>query len=51
MESRVQNPPFDVGFMVKWKEIELGFRTNPNKSWGLVCVWVKTHIRVVWEYS
>ena len=47
----IKSSPFDVGFMVQWKEIELGFRTNPNTSWCLVCVWVKTHIRVVWEYS
>ena len=33
--------------MVNWKEIELGFRTNPNKSWCLVCVWVITHIRMI----
>ena len=33
--------------MVKWQVIELGFRTNPNKSLGLVCVWVMTHIRMV----
>ena len=26
----VWNPPFDVGFMVKWQVIELGFRANPN---------------------
>ena len=33
--------------MVKWQVIELGFRKNPNKSLGLVCVWVMTHIRMV----
>ena len=30
MESRVWNPPLEVGFMVKLQVIELGFRTNPN---------------------
>ena len=49
MGSRVWNPPFEVGFMVKLQVIELGFRTNLNKSLCLVCVWVMTHIRVVWE--
>ena len=34
---------------MKGKEIELGFRTNPNKSWCLVCVWVITHIRMILE--
>ena len=38
-----------VGFMVKCKEIEVGFRTNPNKSWFLVSIWVITHIRMVFE--
>ena len=33
--------------MVKLQVIELGFRTNPNKSLCLVCVWVMTHFRVV----
>ena len=33
----------------KLQVIELGFRTNPNKSWCLGCVWVITHIRVVWN--
>ena len=33
--------------MVKLQVIELGFRTNPNKSLCLVCVRVMTHIRVV----
>ena len=33
--------------MVKWQVIELGFRTNPNKSLGLACEWVMTHMRVV----
>ena len=33
--------------MVKWQVIELGFRTNTNKSLGLVYVWVMTHIRMV----
>ena len=37
--------------MVKVQVIELGFRINPNKSLFLVCVWVMTHIRVVWDYS
>ena len=27
---RVWNPTFEVGFMIKWQVIELGFRTNPN---------------------
>ena len=40
MGSRVWNPPFEVGFMVKLQAIELGFRTNPNKSLYLGCVWV-----------
>ena len=30
----------------KLQVIELGFRTNPNKSLCLGCVWVMTHIRV-----
>ena len=47
LRVRVWNPPFEVGFMVKFQVIELGFRTNPNKSLCLVCVWVMTHIRVV----
>ena len=47
MGSRVWNPPFKVGFMVKMQVIELGFITNPNKSLCLVCVWVMTHIRIV----
>ena len=47
MGSRVWNPPFEVGFMVKLQVIELGFRTKPNKSLCLVCVWVTTHIRIV----
>ena len=46
---KVGNPPFEVGFMVKWQAIELGFRINPNKPLGLACVWVKTHIRMVLE--
>ena len=29
--------------------IELGFRTNLKKSLYLVCVWVITHIRMVFE--
>ena len=33
----------------KLQGIELGFRTNPNKSWCLGCVWVITHIRVCFE--
>ena len=33
--------------MVKLQVIELGFRINPNKSLGLVFVWVVTYIRVV----
>ena len=49
MDSRVWNPPFVVGFIVKLQVIELGFRTNPNKSLCLVCVWVMNHIRVVCE--
>ena len=44
---RIWNPHFEVGFMVKLQVIELGFRTNPNKSLCLGCVWVKTHFRVV----
>ena len=47
MASRVWNPPFEVGFMIKLQVIELGFRKNPNKSLCLVCVWVMTHIRIV----
>ena len=47
MGSRVWNPPFEVGFIVKMQVIELGFKTNPNKSLCLVCVWVMTHIRIV----
>ena len=47
MGSRVWNPPFEVGFMVKLQVIKLGFRTNPNKSLCLVCAWVMTHIRIV----
>ena len=35
--------------MFKWKEIELEFKTNPNKSRCLVCIWVITHIRMVFE--
>ena len=35
--------------MVKRQAIELGFRINPNKSLGLACVWVKTHIIMVLE--
>ena len=34
---------------VKLQVIELGFRTNLNKSLYLVCVWVITHIRMVFE--
>ena len=34
---------------VKLQVIELGFRTNLNKSLYLVCVWVITHIRMVLE--
>ena len=30
MESRVWNPPFEVGSMVQLQVIELGFRTDPN---------------------
>ena len=33
--------------MVQWQVIELGFRTNPNSSLCLGCVWVMTHIRMV----
>ena len=44
---KVCNPPFEVGFMVKLQMIELGFRTNPNKSLYLGCVWIKTHFRIV----
>ena len=29
------------------KVIELGFRINPNKSSCLVCVWVITHIGMI----
>ena len=33
----------------KFEVIEIGFRTNPNKSLCLAWVWVMTHIRVVWK--
>ena len=29
--------------------MELGLRINPNKSLTLNCVWVVTHIRMVFE--
>ena len=35
--------------MVELQESELGYRTNPNKSLCFGCVWVMTHIRVVWK--
>ena len=44
---KVGNLLFEVGFMVKCQAIELGFRVNPNKSLGLACVWVKTHIGMI----
>ena len=34
---------------VKLQVIELGFRTNLNKFLYLVCEWVITHIRMVFE--
>ena len=43
------NPPFEVGFMVKLQSKGVWVRTNPNKFLYLVCVWVMTHIRVVFE--
>ena len=38
MGSRVWNPPFEVGFMVKLQAIESGFRKNPNKSVFGLCM-------------
>ena len=35
---------FKLDSWFKLQGIELGFRTNPNKSWCLGCVWVITHI-------
>ena len=39
--------PLMLDSWFKLQVIELGFRINPNKSLCLVCVWVKTHIRMV----
>ena len=41
--------PFLVEFMVKLYVMELGFRTNSNKSLCLDHVWIVTHIIIVLE--